>query len=219
MLSSRFMCVPLRPTTIHPSCRNHKPTPKQTQHKEVGGACGKGAGAKKKKKKIVFCFFISVVDVLLLRFHSHSCKRCWCSESEGTSLQTPGLDRQVPKVTTTGRSQSSCSVCPAHISASLYPKIHSQHFRVSQFVYYSHSLVYLVVYLLKACGVAPVCVRRPRRRRWRTSPRRWRCCWGHKLPSRAPGCCCCCSAGWSCRPSGWPRRRCSGAAAPAPACR
>lgn len=103
MLSSRFMCVPLRPTTIHPSCRNHKPTPKQTQHKEVGGACGKGAGARKtKKNRFCFVFLISVVDVLLLRFHSHSCKRCWCSESEGTSLQTPGLDRQVPKVTTTG---------------------------------------------------------------------------------------------------------------------
>lgn len=69
---------------------------------------GSGRGAKKlnknkqtKKNDCVFSF-LSAADVLLLRFHSHSCKRCWCSESEGTSLQTPGLDRQVPKVTTTG---------------------------------------------------------------------------------------------------------------------
>lgn len=37
------------------------------------------------------------VDVLL-RFHSHSCKRCWCSESlKGRHSKTPGLDWAGPK--------------------------------------------------------------------------------------------------------------------------
>lgn len=65
----------------------------------------------------------------------------------------------------------------------------------------------------------PVCVRRPQLRRWRMRMwlPRWRCCWGRRRRGRRPGCCC--WAGWSSRPAGWPRRRCSVAAARAPACR
>lgn len=59
-------------------------------------------------------------------------------------------------------------------------------------------------------------VRIPRRRRLRTTrwlPRR-RCCWSrrHRPPGRR-------WADWSSQPAGWPRRRCSAAWAPAPACR
>lgn len=158
----------------------------------------RGAG---QRKNILFpfkrFFFLYTVDVLLLWFpFSQPQKGAGAlSLQELHSLQTPELDRQVPKVTTGegGVSRSTFTwfllddnfvmsllqISPAFAPLShrffhfsfFVSKINTQHFRVSQVLFIiSHSLyIPYGIYALKAYCIEwpPVCVRRPQLRRWR----------------------------------------------------